>query len=227
MRRQHRGQVDRAGPLGAVEAPDRLLGQRVHIHRFGAVAPARRDGQRRRDALARKLRCAGGSFVDAADGRIRNHAFDRFAVRVLQCTDQLRSGLRHVHRLGFERLPDPLAAPVDRRTDSNLRHHFDHFSPHMFGCRDKSVYSYNRRSNRKINLQFKKNAIICALPFRRRTGQPQIVPWSLKSAGMRSTSPGVPSSTIRSSSSPAARPSSPYGRVTELYRAPKRGSRLQ
>jgi hypothetical protein len=38
--RQRRGQIDRAGALGAVKAPDGLRAQRIHIDGFAAVAPA-------------------------------------------------------------------------------------------------------------------------------------------------------------------------------------------
>ncbi len=38
---QHGRQVDRAGPLGAVEAPHRLGDQRVHVHRFASRSTSR------------------------------------------------------------------------------------------------------------------------------------------------------------------------------------------
>ncbi|MPM64699.1 hypothetical protein SDC9_111587 [bioreactor metagenome] len=126
MGRQHRREINRAGPLGAVESPHRLLGKRIHIHRLGAVAPAGRHGQRRGDAFTGELRGAGGRFVDAADGRVGDHALDRFAVRIFQCSDQPGRGFRHVHGLDFQRLPDPFPASVDGRANPDLRHLIDH-----------------------------------------------------------------------------------------------------
>ena len=39
------GEIDCAGALGAVEAPDGFGQVRVHVHRFRAVAPAGGDGE--------------------------------------------------------------------------------------------------------------------------------------------------------------------------------------
>ena len=125
---EHRRQIDRAGPLGAVESPDRLLGQGIHVHRFGAVAPAGGDGQRRGDVLFGELRRTGGRFIDAADGGVGDDAFDRFAVGVAQrAADEFRSGLRHVHRLDLKGFTDPFAAAVDGGADSDFRQSGNHF----------------------------------------------------------------------------------------------------
>ena len=121
VRREDRGEVDRARPLGAVEAPDRLGRQRVHVHRLGAVAPAGRDGERDAHALLAEQLGDLGRLVDAADVVVRDHALDRAAVRVAQgVADQLRGAQRHVAGLLLERLADAVHAAVDRRADADL-----------------------------------------------------------------------------------------------------------
>ena len=71
VRRQRRREIDRAGPLGAVEAPDRLRPQRVHVDGLAAVAPARRHRHRRADVRAGELGFAGGGFRHAGDAWCR------------------------------------------------------------------------------------------------------------------------------------------------------------
>ena len=66
-----RGQIDRAGSFGAVEAPDGLGQMRVHVHGLGAVAPAGRHGQRDADAFAAELLGAGRGLGHAADAACR------------------------------------------------------------------------------------------------------------------------------------------------------------
>ena len=60
-------EVHGARSLRAVEAPDRLGRERVHVHRLGPVAPARRDGDRHADALEPEQLGDLGRLVDAAD----------------------------------------------------------------------------------------------------------------------------------------------------------------
>ena len=84
VRREHRREVDRAGPLGAVEAPDRLGRERVHVHRLGPVAPAGRDRDRDADALEPEQLRDLGRLVHAADVVVGDDDLDRRPVRVAQ-----------------------------------------------------------------------------------------------------------------------------------------------
>src|SRR5699024_11198988 len=73
---QHRGQIHRAGALGAVEAPDCLDGVGVHVKGLGPVAPAGGDGEGSHHVLGRELVLAGSCLGAAADGGIGEHALD-------------------------------------------------------------------------------------------------------------------------------------------------------
>jgi hypothetical protein len=85
---------------------------RVHVHGFGAVAPAGGDGQRDAHAFAAELVGAGRGLGDAADGAVGDDAFDGRAVVVAQLgADQRGDGLRHVHGLVFEGLADAARRP--------------------------------------------------------------------------------------------------------------------
>ena len=118
---QGRGQVHRARPLRAVEAPDRLRAQGVHVQRLRAVAPAGRHRHGEPHVFPRKLRLALRSLRNAADGRIRDHALHRQTARVLELGfDQRGHGLGHAHGLGLQPLADALAPAVDRRADAHL-----------------------------------------------------------------------------------------------------------
>ena len=74
---QHGGEINRAGPLGAVETPHGLGNDRVHVHRLAAVTPARRHGQRQADAFAREFFRAGGGLGHAADAGVGDDALRR------------------------------------------------------------------------------------------------------------------------------------------------------
>ncbi len=64
---QYRRQVDRTRALGPVKTPDRLDRHRVHIHRFGAVTPARRHRKSRPNPFPFKLCLARRRLSDPPD----------------------------------------------------------------------------------------------------------------------------------------------------------------
>ena len=81
---QNACQIYRAGTLGAVEAPYALDGVALHVHRFGAIAPARGYGQRHGHVLTTELGGAGRRLGHAADGGIGDNNLDRLAVGIAQ-----------------------------------------------------------------------------------------------------------------------------------------------
>ena len=122
VRRQRRREIDRAGPLGAVEAPDRLRPQRIHVDGLAAVAPARRHRHRRADVGAGELGFAGGGFRHAGDRGVGDHALHRFAARVAQLGRQQRRGAaRHRHRLLFQRFAHATAPAINDRPHADPR----------------------------------------------------------------------------------------------------------
>ena len=76
------GEVDRAGALGAVEAPDRLGCQRVKVHRLAAVAPAGCYRKSSADVQTREFLGAESGFLAAADSGVGDYALDVRSVRV-------------------------------------------------------------------------------------------------------------------------------------------------
>ena len=144
VRGEDGGEVDGARPLRAVEAPDRLGRQGVHVHGLGAVAPAGRDGQRDTHALLAEQLGDLGRLVHAADVVVGDHALDRAAVRVAQgAADQLRGTERHVAGLDLERLADPVEAAVDRRADADLRPVADEAAGGVDGSHARSSCSWD------------------------------------------------------------------------------------
>ena len=99
------GKIDRAGALGAVEAPDRLDGVRVHVHGLRAVAPAGCNRQGNSDLLAFEFLRAGGSLPYAPDGGIGNDHTHGRAVGVAEVfCKEFCGALCHIHGLLLERL---------------------------------------------------------------------------------------------------------------------------
>ena len=88
---QHGGQVDRPRPLSAVETPDGLGQQRIHVHGFRAVAPAGRDGERHAHARSGELLRRPGGLGDAADAGVGDDAFHRRAARVAERSEISRA----------------------------------------------------------------------------------------------------------------------------------------
>ena len=119
--RKRRGEVDGSRTLRAVEAPDGLGHERVHVDGLGAVAPAGGHREDRPDARIAELFGRGGSLGHAADGRIGQDALDGGAVLVAQrIVIELRDAARHGHGHLLERFADSVAAAVDDGTDSNF-----------------------------------------------------------------------------------------------------------
>ena len=115
-------EVDRARPLGAVEAPDRLRGEGIHVHGLGAVAPARGDGEGHPHALAPELLRRPRRLGHPADARVRDDALHGQAARVADgLREQIGHRPRHGHGLALEGLPDPFPPSVDGRPDTDLR----------------------------------------------------------------------------------------------------------
>ena len=118
----HRGQVHRAGALGAVKAPHRLDGLGVHVEGLGAVAPAPGDGQGGHHVLGGELVRHTGGLGPAADGGAADDALHRGAVGVLQIlADEGGGASGHGHGLLLQALPDAAPAPVDDGPDADLR----------------------------------------------------------------------------------------------------------
>jgi len=119
---EHGSQIDGARTLRSVEAPHgfRIVG--VHIHGFGAVAPARSHRDGGANALAFKLFGACGAFGHATDGAVGNHAFHGAAVAVFQVRrNQFGHGFRERHGFFFETLAHTALAAVNRGANANLR----------------------------------------------------------------------------------------------------------
>ena len=148
MRREDRGEVDGARSLGPVEPPDSFRSQRVHVHRLGAVAPARGDGDRDAHSGAGELVCGSRCFDHAADRVVRDHALHRCPVRVAQILRQQgRSRAGHRHRLVFEGLADSAPPPIDGRPDSDLRPGTDEAIGGLVVEHDSSPVGCRRRTS--------------------------------------------------------------------------------
>ena len=117
---QRSGQIHGAGAFRAVEAPDGLGSERIHVKCFTAVAPARRNGQGDADVVGLEFVRAGGGFRRAADAGVRDHAFDGFSGGVADVGLNKGGGrLGHVHGLIFQGFPDAEAATVNRGADTD------------------------------------------------------------------------------------------------------------
>ena len=79
---KHGGEIDRSRALRTVEAPDRLLGERVHVHGFGSITPAGSHAECGSHIQSCEFLCTCGRFGDSADRCVRNDALDRLPVRI-------------------------------------------------------------------------------------------------------------------------------------------------
>ena len=103
MGSEYRRKINRARSFRSVKAPYRLDGHRIHIHGFGTVAPARRNGKRNVYARLSEFIRAGGGFGNSADSRVGDDYLHVFAVGIKYVVlDKFSRGLRHVHSLIFE-----------------------------------------------------------------------------------------------------------------------------
>ena len=116
------GEVYGAGALCAVKAPYALYRHGIHIHGFGAVAPAGSDGEGYGHAFSAELFGAGSGFRHAADGGIGYDHLYMVAVGVVKgILEELFRSLRHGHYLTLKALTQlhGASAAVDDGTDAN------------------------------------------------------------------------------------------------------------
>ena len=100
MAGEHRGQIDGAWTFCAIEAPDALDCHWIHIHRFRAIAPARRDSQCDINAGLFELICTSGCFCHTTNRGIGNNDLHRLTVRIAEVLlEQFLGGLSHAHGL--------------------------------------------------------------------------------------------------------------------------------
>ena len=119
---EYGGQVDSAGAFGAIESPDAFNGHGVHVHSFGAIAPAGGDGECHGDIFFFKFLCAGSGFRDASDAAVGDDDADGVAVRVAEVfLEEFFSGLSHSHDLGFQAFAEShwTAAAINNRSDTD------------------------------------------------------------------------------------------------------------
>ena len=120
--RKHSGQVDRAGTLGAVESPHRFGRERVHVHRFRAVAPGRGYCDVQPHALLAELIGCHGGFGHATDTGIGDNAHHGLPVGVAQVrAQQVGSPAGLAHCLLFQRLAHAAPASVNGRSYADSR----------------------------------------------------------------------------------------------------------
>ena len=120
VRSQHSRQIHRAGPLGAVEAPHRLNGLRIHVEGFHAVAPARGDGQSRNHVLGGEELLALGGFCAAADGAGANDDLHRRAIGIVQGFHQFLCSVGKAHGLLFQTFANAAPAAINGGTNTDL-----------------------------------------------------------------------------------------------------------
>lgn len=93
----------------------------VHVHRLGAVAPARRNGDGGAHALALELLGTGGALANASNGGIGYDTLDGRSVAVAQVlADQFGYRFGEVHRLCLKTLAHAALTTVDGGANSNL-----------------------------------------------------------------------------------------------------------
>ena len=140
---KHGGKIDRTGALGAVKAPNALDRVRVHVHRFGAIAPAGRDRERDRNALTLEFFGPRRRFGNATDGGVGDHNLHGGTVGVAQIVlKKLGGTVSHAHRLLLQRLTHPKSttSAVDRGTDAD----------HGMGA-DQLIFSHGNSPFRLLN----------------------------------------------------------------------------
>src|ERR1017187_3668624 len=112
--------IDRTWPLCPVETPDRFWQYRIHVHRFGAITPTRRDSNGDADALACELLRAHRGFRNATDAAVGKDTLHLRAVGVAQLLgNQSGHALGHVHGLLLKRLAHAAETAVDCRSNAN------------------------------------------------------------------------------------------------------------
>lgn len=118
---QNSGQIDRAGALGAVEAPDGFRSVGIHIHRFRSVAPARCHGEGDADIGEFEFFRAIRSLPDSADAGIRDDALHGGSIRIAEFRgEQLRHGPGLGQGALFGRLADAAEATIDGGTNADF-----------------------------------------------------------------------------------------------------------
>ena len=116
---EHCREIDGARALGAVEAPDRLGHERVHVHRLGAVAPAGRDGER--DARRPRARTSRRTWPPRTRRRCRcRRSRTRRVARRDSGGSRMRSAVaRAIAALVLQRLAHAALSPVDGGADAD------------------------------------------------------------------------------------------------------------
>ena len=116
------GQVDRAGPLRTVEAPDGVWDGAIHVDGLGSVCPTGGHGQREADVLTAELLGGGLRLGHPTDRGVGYDTLNGVAVNVAQLRlIQGGNALCHVHGLVLEALADPAAPTIDDGADTDLR----------------------------------------------------------------------------------------------------------
>ena len=119
---KHGGKVNRTGLFGAVEAPDRLDGVRVHIKGFGSVAPAGGHAEGGHHVLGGELPLDRSRLGTATDGGTADDALHGGTVGITQMLgDQRRRVFGHIHGLLLQALAHAAPAAVDNGSDADFR----------------------------------------------------------------------------------------------------------
>jgi hypothetical protein len=120
---QDRRQVDSAGALGTVKAPDSLGCVGIHVHCLCTITPTRCDREGYANARVGEFGGSLGSLCDTADAGVSDYALNRQAIRVPKVLLQKPSSrASHAHRLVLQRFANPSPATVNRGADADLGH---------------------------------------------------------------------------------------------------------
>ena len=115
------GEVDGARAFRSVEAPNGFRAERIHVHRFGAVAPAGGYGEGETDRFAGKERVGGRGFGGSTDTLIGDDTFQNRAVSVAdRRRDKFGGGFSEGESLIFKGFTDSSKAAVDGGADADF-----------------------------------------------------------------------------------------------------------
>ena len=114
--------VNRAGTFGAVKAPNGFDGGGVHIHGFGAIAPAGCYGKSNGYAFFFEFVCTSGSFGNTTDRCISHNDLYVFTVGIVEIIfKELFCCVCHCPYLSFERFAEHhrTTASVNNRANTD------------------------------------------------------------------------------------------------------------